>query len=206
MSTDTLTRGAAQAAPAPIAQSAPAAQPVAGNAFMAALGAALAQEHPALAASVEAHLCEALSQARLRRDHAQASEVSRTLEWLRDLTGAALLHDAQEPQSGGSDPDQPPATAALELWRLQAQALLHVLGYDAGRDFLQRLFQLALEEQHTSNVIPITGARRWRDVGRARRQAAAFLAACSSALVPCLGRPGSPSLIVASKRRKKEED
>lgn len=202
MTADTLTKGAAQAAPAPVSATGRAAQaqPVAGDAFIAALGAALAQEQPALAASIEAHLTEALSQARLQRNHAEASAISATVEWLRDLRGAAQLLEGRESAAACSDPDLPPPSAALHLWRLQAEVLVGMFGHDAGMEFLHRMAEAIVNEENLSNVVSIRRVREWRDVSRSRRQAAAYFRRTLNVLVARVPHRGAGPVFVKRKK------
>lgn len=180
------TKGAAEAAPAIApAITARGVRPVAGQDFLIALGAAIAQAEPGIAASVEASLAEGLSQARTRKDHERAAEVSRTLEWFRDLVGAGTLAP-RPPSATAPDSDAPPLSPELILWRNTTAALVATLGPKKARHFLRTLAARFGEEENITHLFPMRPSPVRKAMAAARQQACAYFRACLAELISSL--------------------
>ena len=137
--------------------------------LMAAIGSALAASDPTIAAHIEANLGEALSQARARREHERAAGLSRTLEWFRDLRGAASLAP-----TAASDPDQGAATPDEVLWRVTLASVMSVLSPKKAERVLESIRGRLDNELSLGSVTPIRAKlQAWRAYNDARQQATA---------------------------------
>jgi hypothetical protein len=166
----------AQAASAPSPAAKPARAAMSVDAFAAALGLALAVDHPSLAASIEANLERMVDQP-LTREGVSADSSRATLEWFRDMIAGAQIIASRPAETVAPQPDAnaPEATPDRVMWRVQTAALLRVLGPKKGQRFLREMAGTLANEQALTDVVPIRAtALGWHKVRDAQLGAIAL--------------------------------
>lgn len=156
----TITKGAAQAAPAPAQVSRPnQAARIAPNAsdLVSALCFAIAETNPALADRTEAHLAHLLSMEDGRGD-SRTSEISATLEWYRDIVACAAMLKGKAPPLTKPSPEpsgDTPSTRETVLWLAQSKAIIKALGRKKGERFLQAMVEEVRDIESAQHILPL---------------------------------------------------